>query len=145
MQAVSKAFLIFLTFLTLSNCSSTKTMQGIMSSWVGSNIDQVIDRWGFPDEEKVVNGRKIFVWNYRKQATLPYSSTTTGNINTQTGAFQSNTYGGGGQTIYGRCTRILEVDDKKVVKSWQWKGNNCPFAEWMEYSKWRKKSDEELK
>jgi len=131
--------LLLLTIFSVS-CSSTKTMQGIMSSWVGSDINQVIDQWGFPDEEKVVNERRIFIWHNNKHYYLPQTTTTTGSVNPYTGSFNATTYGGGGQNIYGNCDRILEVDKNKIVKSWEWKGNNCPFAEWMEYKNWRKKT-----
>jgi len=136
----SKILISFFSLIALSSCSSTKTMNGIMSSWVGSNIDQVIDQWGFPNEEKSINGRKVFIWHHSKQYYLPQTSSTTGTVNPYTGSFNATTYGGGGQTIFGYCDRTLEVDDKKVVKSWEWRGNNCPFAEWMEYKYWRNKN-----
>jgi len=34
-----------------------------------------------------------------------------------------------------RCERILEVDERNVITRWQWSGNNCPFAEALEYAK----------
>lgn len=86
-------------------------MQRIMSSWVGSDINQVIERWGFPNEEKVINGRKIYIWNNSSEI-----SATKWN-----------------------CTRTLEVDQNNTVKSWEWQGNNCPYVEWGQYKSWSKK------
>jgi hypothetical protein len=115
-------------------------MEGIMSSWAGSDINQVINQWGFPDEEKVINGRRVFIWRNDKQYYLSGASTTTGTVNPYSGSFHATTYGGEGQTIQANCDRIFEVDKNKIVKSWEWKGNNCPFAEVMQYKNWRKKT-----
>ena len=37
-----------------------KTMNEIMDSWVGEDIDYVIDNWGYPTKEKTVNKRKLY-------------------------------------------------------------------------------------
>jgi len=50
----------------------------------------------------------------------------------------STTTGGG--VFQGSCDRILEVDGSGTVVSWEWRGNNCPFLEAMEYKHWRNRS-----
>jgi hypothetical protein len=54
-----------------------------------------------------------------------------------TAFLNATTYGGG--TVVGNCTRTLEVDEHNIVVRWEWKGNNCPFAEAFDYSSWRRK------
>ncbi|MBL7197487.1 MAG: hypothetical protein ISS47_05270 [Candidatus Omnitrophica bacterium] len=133
--------IIFLS-LFLSGCSTTRTMNRIMSSWEGTHINQVVAQWGYPHEEKNFQGRMLYIWHYTKSAYIPQTSTTTGNVsgNPMMGYSYSgstNTYGG--YTISGYCDRILEVDKNGYIVNWQWEGNNCPFGELMEYSKWRKR------
>jgi hypothetical protein len=132
------SLITFMLFLTA--CSGgAGLMDGIMSSWQGAHVDEVVSQWGYPDEEKTFAGRKLYIWNHKKGAILPQKSHTTGNINPMTGAFSSTTTSSPSVVLNGSCQRILEITNNDVVKSWQWKGNNCPFMELMEYSTWRKK------
>ena len=119
----------------LGSCSGgAGTMDGIMGSWQGAPLDAVIAQWGYPDQEQVIAGHKLYRWYYTKSAVMP--STTTGTV-TQFGSINATTYGGG--TVVGNCTRTLEVDEHNIVIRTEWKGNNCPFAEAFEYSSWRRK------
>ena len=119
----------------LANCSGGfGTMDGIMRSWQGAPLDAAIAQWGYPDQEQVIAGHKLYRWFYTKSAVLP--ATTTGTV-TQSGSFNATTFGGG--VISGSCTRTLEVDEHNTIIRTEWKGNNCPFAEGFEYSNWRRK------
>jgi hypothetical protein len=134
----SKQILVLVNLLTLCACSGgAGTMDGIMKSWQGAPLDAAIAQWGYPHQEQVIAGHKIYRWFYTKSAAIP--ATTSGTV-TQVGntAFVSATTSGGG-VMQGSCTRILEVDDRNVIIRWQWEGNNCPFAEAFEYSNWRRK------
>ena len=56
-----KKFLIVLFiitfFPTVSFAIGTKdTMKRIMDSWIGENIETVIDHWGYPTQEKTIAG-----------------------------------------------------------------------------------------
>ena len=33
--------------------------------------------------------------------------------------------------------------EKNIVTKWEWSGNNCPFADVLEYSNWERKSPSE--
>lgn len=103
----------------------------------GANINDVVTQWGYPSEQKEFEGRKLYVWNYSKSAFIPQSSTTIGSFHGNTYYGETSTYGG--YAIQGSCIRILEFDSNGYVTRWEWQGNNCPFAEWMEYSNWRNK------
>lgn len=126
----------------LTGCASGGfgTMDRIMASWQGASVDQVIAQWGYPHEERRVAGRTLLVWNRDMQLSMPATATTTGTANRIGSTAYVNTtttYSGGGTSSWS-CTRILEIRDDKV-HSWQWEGNNCPFAEAGPYSNWRRK------
>lgn len=128
-----------LATLALSGCSTTSTMNGIMRSWEGAHLDQVVSQWGYPDAEREFNGNTLYLWRHNKSAYIPSTTTTTGNVSSF-GSFSSTSTTTGGYMMQGSCDRILEVDDEtNRVVSWNWRGNNCPFMEAMEYSDWRKK------
>lgn len=94
-------------FPTVSFAIGTKdTMQRIMDSWIGENLETVIDHWGYPTQEKTIAGKKLYYW-------INSSYNVSGN--------QYVVYGG--ESI---CNRILEVDKNNNVIKWQWEGNSCP-------------------
>lgn len=121
----------------LAGCSTTKTMNGIMSSWEGSNINEVVAQWGYPHEEREFQGRKLYIWHHNKSAYIPQTTNTTGSVYGNSVYATSTT--SGGYAIQGSCQRVLEVDSSGTVVHWEWRGNNCPFGELMEYANWRKK------
>lgn len=115
--------------LTLAGCATTinETMNGIMSSWQGEHIDQVVARWGYPNEQREFEGRKLYVWRDSQSLVLPGHSTTTGSAYAYG---RSATYYGTTTTtpptvLHGQCERTLEVDQHSRVARWQWAGNNC--------------------
>jgi hypothetical protein len=132
-----------LVFLTLSACASggMGTMDGIMDSWRGANIDDVVKQWGYPHEERSFNGRKLFVWNRSVQMMMPINTSTVGTLNKigGTSLLQSNTVTYGGGLTNWSCVRIIEVDLQNNVVGGQWEGNNCPIAEMGPYANWRRK------
>ena len=102
-----------LAFVLASCSGGAGTMDGIMNSWQGASLDAVIAQWGYPDQEQVIAGHKLYRWFYTKTASLP--ATTTGTVNQigNTAFMNATTYGGG--TVVGNCTRTLEVDEHNIV------------------------------
>jgi len=155
--------LVALTVL-LSGCMSGNTKSGggslmdeIMLSWVGADIDDAFDQWGYPTREtSTFKGNRVFMWEKNASVTLPgspgvyipgTSATTTGRI--AGNRIHMTTYGGtpgqvvgatAPQTIGGfYCTRTLEIGSDGVITKGTYRGNNCPFMELFEYANWRKK------
>jgi len=131
-----KIFTKVLFFLILTSCSggiSGGVMDKIMSSWVGSNISEAINQWGYPNSQQEIAGKKIYIWD--RTVSGPSSSTSTGTITGNSVSILTNTLGGGNWN----CRRILEVNSTETIISWQWGGNNCPFAAVGPYANWPKK------
>jgi len=107
---MKKYIVLLLSLLVLQNCTfafGTKdTMNKIMNSWIGENINSVIAIWGYPTSEKTVAGRKLYTWS--QGSTIGENIWGTALVEQQT------------------CNRILEVDESNNVKSWQWEGVSCP-------------------
>lgn len=137
MKLFPNTICIILVVGLLSGCSTT-TMNRIMSSWEGEQIGNVIAQWGYPDSVTPMMDNKLYRWSTRTTAYTPQYSTTTGQFSGNT--LYANTVTTGGNAISGSCERILEVGPMRQVISWQWKGNNCPFAEWFQYATWRNKA-----
>ena len=131
-----KKFIILLLLLTIILIQPSSfavgmknTMGKVMDSWIGENIDTVINSWGYSSSEKEIAGKKLYYW-------LNSSYVVTGN--------QYGVYGG-----ESTCNRILEVDKNNIVVKWQWEGNSCPSTYIFSGKKlvnpnnnpWKKKSE----
>lgn len=106
--------LVFVAALTGWNSSpalANRLMDSIMASWLGATLDDAINQWGFPDEERKIANRLIYVW----------------------------LDGDGGLGNLANCERLISVDTKEVIKGVDYKGINCPFMEIGPYAKWRKR------
>lgn len=89
-------------------------MDNIMKGWMGKNLDEIIDVWGYPDKQKNIAGRKLYLWS---QGTYRVENA----LGTRTTDF---------------CTRMIEVDDSKTIIGTKWKGNGCPFTSIKTARKW---------
>lgn len=139
-----KIILALAAAASLSGCALSGgfgTMDGIMASWKGAHIDQVIQQWGYPHEERVIAGKRLYVWNKTRSFTMPAVSTgqATGTVvGNSVYVSGSSTTTGGGTSLFS-CTRIVEVNAQGRVVGTQWDGDNCPFMEAGTYSTWRRK------
>ena len=107
MKKLILTILLMTLIPTVSFAIGTKdTMKRIMDSWIGVNLETVIEHWGYPTQEKIIAGKKLYYWINR-------SYEVSGN--------QYVVYGGESS-----CNRILEVDKNNNVIKWQWEGNSCP-------------------
>ena len=103
------------------------TMNTIIDSWKGYSIDSVIERWGYPTEEKTIAGHKLYVWKTERIVTTDEYSTTKAHTDKKGRTYYTTTTSGGDTEIY-RSERILEVDDNNIVIRGQYNGNDLPFT-----------------
>lgn len=99
MKKLKILFLLPMIFI-LTGCTSF--MEKTLNSWVNYSIDDVIKQWGVPTAEKIIRNQKMYIWA-EPSVCLNYNSGYC-------------------------CIRTLYVDDRDIVKSWTYEGNNCPFA-----------------
>lgn len=132
--------LFFAFFILLAGCSGGfGTMDRIMSSWEGAQLDDVISQWGYPHGKQEFGGRTIYFWDRNVSWTPPATMSGTATQIGNTTYFNATAMQGG--TINGSCRRTLEVDSRGYVVGWQWSGNNCPFADIaMGYQNWERKN-----
>jgi hypothetical protein len=127
-----------LILLGLAACSGGfGTMDRVMASWEGAPLDAVIAQWGYPHQEQTIAGHKLYRWFYTKTFAMP--ATTTGSVTAIGNTAFVNTTTMGGGIVRGDCVRTLEVNERNIVTKWEWSGNNCPFADILEYSNWQRR------
>ena len=125
------------SLLLATGCSTRKTMNGIMSSWVDADIHEVVSQWGEPDEVRASKENKIYVWNHLTAGAAPKIVVRTSSTSSHTGSIGTTT--AGGDAKYKNCQRLLGVTAQGKVVHWQWRGDSCPYSEKGPYANWRRK------
>lgn len=114
--------------MLLSSCFTPQTSLGYeqaMNSWIGSDIQEVMNRWGYPDREfKTPYGRTVYEWITKDVHNVPARAYTTHNFNTKKDEVSVS----GGYSKYLECKTWVEVDQKKVMKI-TFHGNWCLAVE----------------
>ena len=103
------------------------TMATVMESWKGSYIDKVIDRWGYPTDEKTVAGHKIYIWKTERTVTTSESTTMKPHTDKKGRTYYTSQTYGGNTEVY-TAERIIEVNDENIVVRGRWSGNDLPFT-----------------
>lgn len=124
---IRKIFILILVicFIICPSFASAKSfMEQALNSWVGYSINNLIDSWGYPSDERTIGNRHLYYFNSSRNQYVPQSSNTYGNVWGNTYNATTTTYGGYTQTLV--CNKTIEVDDDNIIISWQWQGNACP-------------------
>lgn len=119
--------LLISLFVNINICyASTKSfMEKALNSWIGYEINDVIETWGYPIEEKNIAGRKLYIWQTSKSIYVPQNASS--NVTSYGYGYahvNTNTYGG--YTVNAYCNKTLEVDKNNKIIRWEWQGNDCP-------------------
>ena len=103
------------------------TMSAVMDSWKGCHIDKVIDRWGYPTDEKTVAGHKLYIWKTERTVTTSETTTTKPHTDKKGRTYYTTQSYGGNTQVY-TSERTIEVDDNNIVIRGKWSGNDLPFT-----------------
>ena len=126
-KILSILFVLLATAISTFALGVDNTMSVVMDSWKGCHIDKVIDRWGYPTDEKTVAGHKLYIWKTERTVTTSESTTTKAHKDSKGRTYYTTDTYGGNTEIY-TSERILEVDDNNIVIRGKWSGNDLPFT-----------------
>ena len=103
--------------LICGGCVSSEKYSAAMDSWLGADVNKLVDSWGYPDNTlKIANGNTVYIYNRSTSYTTPV---------TVVNPVYGTSYASGGQTVNLDCQTFFEVDKNNQIVNWQWKGNNC--------------------
>jgi hypothetical protein len=121
---VKKFIIISLLLLPLSAFAWESFMDKCIASWVGYPLDSVIKKWGYPNYEKSIAGKKLYVWEE-----FDYD------VDTDRGGWsivatdkkgRETTFSSGGVPVVEYCRKTLETDENNLIINGHWEGNDCP-------------------
>lgn len=113
-------YLLMFLLLNMPPVLSKTFISEAMDSWIGYHINDVINVWGYPTEEKTIANRHIFIWEKSYACQIPVNYNTNYYYNT------ASTYAIGGQTISYQYIRTFEVDKNNKIIQWTCEGNWQP-------------------
>lgn len=105
---MKKALVTFLLVgAALSGCATTGGFEDVLNSWVGSDVNRLIETWGPPaDTYQMPNGRTLYTWFFDGGAV----AVPVGDY-----AYAVNRY----------CKTTFTVGKQGRVLGWRWQGNAC--------------------
>ena len=118
---------IFLIIFFLKSCTTFEDISKGLDKYYGLSINSLIQTIGYPNGERIVAGRKLYVWDSRR--TVTYSMpTTTQSSGTVYSGMSSGTYYGSSTTWVPTtanyfCTITVEVDSSDKIINSQFNGN----------------------
>lgn len=109
-----------------------KFIIGMLESWIGYPLDDVILVWGVPTTEQVIAGHHYIKWINSSRGYIPQytygningNSAYVGNYKYSNGNINTTSYGG--YSVQYTCERILEIDENNIIIHGQVSGNLCP-------------------
>jgi len=128
MKKISVVLLLLLiTAISTFAFGVDSTMSTVMDSWKGCHIDKVIDRWGYPTDEKTFAGHKLYIWKTERTVTSSEYTTTKPHTDKKGRTYYTTETYGGNTEVY-TSERIIEVDENNIVVRGKWSGNDLPFT-----------------
>lgn len=122
---MKKFILISLLIIPLSASAWEFFMDKCIQSWIGYPLDSVIKNWGYPDQEKNIAGKKLYIWETYDYDTDIVPGSGFSIVSTDKKG-RETIFTSGGETKLEYCRKTLETDDNNIIINGQWKGNDCP-------------------
>ncbi len=121
-----KKALFLIMALILGGCASTAGYEKVLSTWVGADEAELIQRWGEPQTTYVTQGKKQLTYIRTSSTYMRNGGTEPSSISTDIGnpAYHNLGRGKPEYSLIRTCVTTFESENGKIV-SWHWEGNNC--------------------
>ena len=122
---MKKIILVCMLLIPLCAYAWETYMDKCIRSWKGYPLDSLIKQWGYPDEEKSLAGKKLYVW-------IDYDYDTNTNaggisISSTDKKGRETVFSVGGEAVVEYCKKTIEVNENNIIINGSYKGNNCPI------------------
>lgn len=121
---MKKILIISLLLVPLSAYGWEPFMNKCIETWIGYPLDSVMQKWGYPNMEREIAGKKLYVWEeYDYDTDTQYGGYT---ISSTDSKGRETSFTSGGTPKLEFCRKTLEVNENKFVVNGHWEGNACP-------------------
>ena len=94
-----KRLILIFAFLTLFSCSTFINIEKGLTMATGRGINSLISKIGYPTDERIIAGRKVYIWDTRRLV------------------------GWDGNVLDLYCKITVEVDSNDRIINWSYSGN----------------------
>jgi hypothetical protein len=113
-----KKYIVIMIAFLICGCATTEGYKQNLTSWMGANINDVVNSWGYPTKTfKAPNGNTVYL--YQSQGTPVYTTTAAPFSNALFGNYKQTT------ESVAWCNTFFEVDDSSTIINWRFQGNAC--------------------
>lgn len=120
---MKKFILILVLIIPLKVFAWEFFMDKCIASWIGYPLDSLMKSWGYPDAEKYIAGKKLYIWETSETS---YNRDSGFTIVSTDKKGRETVFSSGGELEVEYCKKIIEVDENNIIINGQWKGNACP-------------------
>lgn len=101
------AGVLALAFSLTAGCTSTATYEKTLQSWVGTDVNHLIEKWGPPaDVFKLPNGNVMYSWFFN-------------------GGAVAMPIGNMAYAVSRTCKTTFTANAQGTIQTWRWEGNAC--------------------
>ena len=145
---MNKFYSLLVSAAFVTGCATTANYEKVLSSWVGTNVDNLVMKWGPPvSSYPLSNGGRVLEYSNQRNiqlggltTTVPQTTYNTGSASAYgTGGSAYGTYSGTSttyvqkttpvQNIAMQCITRFTVDAQGTITNWAWQGNDCRATE----------------
>lgn len=109
--------LIISLCLFIGCATTTKKYSAICNTWLNHDVNELIDKWGYPSQSfQAPNGNTVYVFYRASQEQEPAFTIPAGRMG-------SMTMGGEIKTRY--CKTFFETTQSGIIIKWRYEGNAC--------------------
>lgn len=128
---ISLSVLLIAISMFATGCATQRLTKG-MDSLMGQPVNSLIEKIGFPNEEKIIANRKVYVWQMSSThiSINPQTTTYSGMVGTRPVYGTATTYSGT-TAMPVSCKLTVEVDNEEKIIYWTGEGSEfgcAPYA-----------------
>ena len=115
--------LTILLALTMSACATSKGYEELMNTWIGANVNKLMEVWGYPTRSfEEPNGNTIYAYTVSSNDTTQIDFLHNPDL---PDIPSSGAQIRGGKSYSFVCNTYFEVNEEKEIVKVEWKGNRC--------------------
>jgi hypothetical protein len=118
-----KKILIFFLLFTLSSCTTFDDMNKGLSRYSGQHIHTLILTIGYPNAQREIAGKKLYVWDSRQNISFSIPQTSSSTIVGPSGVYTGTSTTMVPHNLNSYCTITVEVNSSDMIVNYEWYGN----------------------
>jgi hypothetical protein len=118
-----KKIFIFVLLLSVSSCTTFQDMDAGLAGYVRKDIHSLIRTIGYPNAQREIAGRKLYIWDTRNNVTFSLPQTSSSTIVGPSGTYTGTSTTMVPHNLNYHCTITVEVNSSEQISSYEWYGN----------------------